>query len=164
MVRLLLLASLLLLLLAVGAEVVSRPRLEPGPPVTAGPEDLLIVPGQRVGFIMLGLAVSELENKLGKSIIRPAHDAQLHVYPEAGISLSTRGGHIVSILVKNPQFKTRSGIGVGSDVDAVMRTFSEHYEYEGDEKHYNLHYWAVGIHFLVEEDHISTIQITEPML
>ncbi len=153
----------MLLLVAVAAELVQRPTLPSPPPARPGPSDMTIIPGQRVDFITIGLTIPEVESRLGKGTIRPARESRVHLFPEAGVSLSTQDGQVTSILVRNPHFSTRNSIEVGGDVDLVIRTFGQDYEWEGDQSSYQLHYWQQGIHFGVTDDVVESIQVTAPL-
>lgn len=162
--RLLLLASLVLLLVAVGAEWAAHRTPEPQPAPGRGPHDLMIMPGQRVGFITLGLPITQVAETLGKAEIRPQENTQLHIYNQEGLSFAVQKGRILSIFVKTANFATRDGIRVGADVDRVIRTYGDSYEFTGDNEAYVLHYWSAGIHFAVEKTKVVSIQVTEPML
>ncbi|MBI3924406.1 MAG: hypothetical protein HY319_02595 [Armatimonadetes bacterium] len=162
--RLILIASLVLLLLAAGAEWLERWPQAPGSEVGLGPDDRVIMPGQRVGPITLGLSARSAEAVLGRAEIRPQEGILLHVYEQHGLSLAVKDGRVLSIVVKDPRFQTRDGIGVGTDVDRAVRAYGEHYEWEGKSEAYVLHYWAAGIHLRVEKTIVVSIQITEPMV
>lgn len=138
----------------------------PAPPVEPGPHDRRLVPGQRADFIRLGLAVARVEQILGPGKIRPAEEGTLaYVFEDYGITCGVQGGRVVSVLVTTPQLRTANGIGVGSDVDAVLRTFGEGYELDKrGEDEMTLRYWAGGIHFTVRKTRVAAVMITEPVM
>lgn len=144
-------------------ESTGQPALAAG---RAGPSDRRIVPGHRAGFITLGLPVDEVEQRLGPGQIRPAREGMVYVFPDQGLSCAASQGRVISVLVRNPELKTARGIGVGSDVDQVVRNHGGEGVYEYDERspgHYTLHYWAQGIHFTVEHTRVVGILIQEPV-
>lgn len=160
--RLLLLASLVLLLLAVGSEVVRRPAttsLE----AHVGASDMTIVGGQRVDFVTLGMPLTQAQERLGKGVARPTDKVVVHLFPDYGLSLGVTEGRVVSIYIQSPNFTTRAGLGVGSDVDQVIKTYGSRYEFEGTEQDYTLHFWAQGIHFSVQNNKVTAIQVTEAL-
>lgn len=127
--------------------------------------DSRIIPGHRVDFITLGLAVDRVEAAIGRGKVRPKQDSVLYLFEEVGVHVAAHKGLVQSVLVLNPNLTTPDGIGVGADVDRVLRTFGEHYEYEsrGPEE-YTLHYWPKGIHFFVKETTVNRILVTEPVI
>lgn len=144
----------------------SHPDESPATPVEArpGPNDLTIVPGQRVDVVTLGLKVDEIERLWGKALIRPTQDGLIYQFDQLSITLMVRDERVQAVLVKNPAFKTRGGACVGGDVDVVMRELGKSFEY--DKKHetaYGVHYWDKGIHFSVEKTVITSIQVSEPV-
>jgi hypothetical protein len=138
----------------------------PAPAAEPGPHDGRLVPGQRVDFIRLDLPIEEVEKALGAGKIRPAEGGSLaYVYEQVGLTLGVQQGAVVSVMTVSPHFRTANGVGVGSDVDLVVRTFGQGYEYDkrSDEDYY-LRYWASGIHFQVEKTRVVSITVTPPVL
>ena len=160
--RAVLIASLLILCVAVSSEWMRQPEL-PGqtPPSRPGTSDNRIVGGHRVDFITLGLSITLVEKTLGKAVIRPAPEAQLYIFQDYGLSMSVVEDRVESIYVKSPHFTTRQGVGVNSDVSEVIRAFGDHYVMEGDEQEYELHYWTEGIHFRVSKQTVTAVQVTQ---
>lgn len=163
------LAVLLVAALAVGGlaafgEIQSW-RREPEPvPVRAARGDGRVLAGLRVDFITLGLPIERVEAVLGQGKARPERGAVVHLFDEAGVRVSAADGRVQSILVQNPNLRTPDGLGVGVDVDRVVRSFGEDYEYEGrGSEQYTLHYWSKGIHFTVKDDKVHTLLVTEPV-
>lgn len=161
-IRVVLVASLLLLLLAVLTETNKLPAsTAPTPPPTESfTADTVIVPGTRVGPITLGLSIQKMGQILGPGQMRPQAPGVVHLYPNAGFVVYTEGDRVVSVTVRSPAYKTRSGVGVGSDVDQVLRTLSHDYEMEGSGKAYTLHNWSEGWHLAVKDNKVTYIQVT----
>jgi hypothetical protein len=160
--RLILVASLLLLLLATLSETNKLPASSaPTPPPTeSSAMDTLIIPGTRIGPITLGLSTKKMGEIMGQAQLRPQAPGVVHLYPNAGMVVYSEGGRVVSVTVRSPAYKTRSGVGVGSDVDEVLKTLSGDYEMEGSGREYKLHNWSEGWHLEVKDDKVTYIQIT----
>jgi len=137
-------------------------------PTSAAPparRDGRIVPGQRVDLITLNLPIARVEEVLGAGKVRPQADSQLYLFDRVGVHVATRKGLVQSILVQVPDLRTAEGIAVGSDVDLVLRTFGEHYEYEArSPQDYWLHYWSQGIHFSVQGTSVTRIMVAPPAI
>lgn len=177
--RILLLVSLAILLLVVGSEIPEyrEPQVR-NPSVTAGPDDQIIAPGERVGFLRLGLHIASVEQQLGRGRARPTQTAVLYRFDQAGLSCAVQRGQVTSILVSSPAFKTRTGLCVGSDSDHVVRELGDDYEYEALERPlastpapeptsrsnsaYTLHYWKQGIHVNMLEDRVDSLLVMSP--
>lgn len=175
--RVLLLASLAILLVAVGAELPERgePSRRPQPAITAGPDDQFISPGERVGFLRLGLHISTVEQRLGRGKAKPTQSAVLYRFDDAGLTCGVQHSQVTYILVTNPNLHTPAGIAVGSDADLVVRELGDDYEYEPLEKSsatpnanaarpnaFTLHYWKDGIHVNMNGDKVESILIMSP--
>lgn len=164
------LALLLTCALIVGAlAVVGQVEAgRPGPaPEAARPSrgDGRIIAGHRVDFLTLGLPVERVEAVLGRGKARPKKDSILYLFDEVGVHVAASKGLVQSVLVQNPNLTTPDGIGVGADVDRVLRTFGEDYEYENrGAEEYTLHYWPKGIHFSVKDTKVTRILVTEPVI
>jgi hypothetical protein len=160
--RIVLLASLTLFLLATLTETNKAPiSAAPTPPLTNNfTRDTLIIPGTRVGPVTLGLPIKILNEVLGAAQMRPQGQGLVHLYPEPGLVVYSENDRVVSVTVRSPTFKTRSGVGVGSDVDEVLRTLSGDYEMEGAGREYRLHNWSEGWHLEVQDNKVTYIQIT----
>lgn len=162
---LLLTAAMIVGALAVFGEIEAA-RRSPSPQAARPARgDSRIIPGHRVDFITLGLPVDRVEAAIGRGKVRPKQDSVLYLFDEVGVHVAAHKGLVQSVLVLNPNLTTPDGIGVGADVDRVLRTFGEHYEYEsrGPEE-YTLHYWPKGIHFFVKETTVNRILVTEPVI
>jgi hypothetical protein len=176
--RILLLASLAILLVVVGSEFPeSKEPVRPVPLATVGPDDNLVVPGERVGFLRLGLHIGLAEERLGRGRAKPTQQAVLYRFDTAGLTCAVQRGQVSSVLVSNPIYKTRTGLSVGSDADLVVRELGDEYEYEPLERNgasptpggpagtvygYTLHYWREGVHINLIEDKVDTILVMAP--
>lgn len=160
--RVVLVAALLLLLLATLAETSRLPEsTAPTPPPTeSSTVDTMIVPGTRIGPVTLGLSTKRMTEIMGPAQLRPQAPGTVHLYPRAGMVVYSENDRVISVTVRSPLYKTRSGVGVGSDVDAVLKTLSGNYEMEGSGREYRLHNWSEGWHLEVGDDKVSYIQIT----
>ncbi len=140
----------------------------PESPASGAPparRDGRIVAGQRVDFITLDLPIARVEEVLGAGKVRPQEDSQLYLFDHVGVHLATRKGLVQSILVQVPDLRTAEGIAVGSDVDLVLRTFGERYEYEArSPEDYWLHYWPQGIHFSIQGTSVARIMVAHPVI
>lgn len=164
--RFVLFASLLLLLIATLSETHRLPHsVGPTPALTQNyTNDHLIVPGARIGPVTLGLSTAKLEEILGRATLRPQGEGTVYLYPDRGLVVYCQDGRVFSVTTRSPEFQTRAGVGVGSDVNDVLRGLSKDYEMEGSPTaRYVLHNWSQGWHIEVERDRASYIQIT-PMI
>ncbi len=150
-----------------------EPSRRPQPAITAGPEDQFISPGERVGFLRLGLHISAVEQRLGRGKARPTQTAVLYRFDEAGLTCGVQHGQVAYVLVTNPNLHTPAGIAVGSDADLVVRELGDDYEYEPLDKPaptpnglkpnaFTLHYWKDGIHINMNGDKVESILIMSP--
>lgn len=173
--RVLLLASVAILLVAVGAELPEQgePSRRPSVAVTPGPDDQFIAPGERVSFLRLGLHISAVEQRLGRGKARPTQTAVMYKFEQAGLTCGVQHSQVAYVLVTNPNLHTPAGIAVGSDADLVVRELGDDYEYEALDKPpatpngakpnaFTLHYWKDGIHVNMNGDKVESILIMAP--
>lgn len=160
--RLILVASLALLLVATLAELQDAPATPTElPPVTESSTlDQLIIPGTRIGPLTLGLPVGQANEVLGQAQLRPRENGIVHLYEKYGLVVFSEQDRIVSVTVRSPAFKTRAGVGVGSDVDAVLNTLGREYEMAGKPPDYILHNFGEGWHVGVKDHKVTYFQIT----
>lgn len=160
--RLVLIASLCLLLLATGAEYFRTPEIngiEP-PPTDKSALDNLIIPGTRLGPVTLGLSTKLLTEILGNGQLRPHQNGLVHLYEEYALVVYTENDRVVSVTTRSPVFRTKMGVGVGSDVDQVIKTLGKDYEMSGTGETYVLHDWSRGWHVGVEKGKVVYFQVT----
>lgn len=122
--------------------------------------DHLIIPGTRIGPVTLGLSNQQLVEALGEGQLRPHEEGYVHLYEQYALVIYSENDRVVSATTRSPVFRTRTGIGVGDDVDTVLKVSKSEFEMEGSEKNYVLHDWQRGIHLGIEENRVSHIQIT----
>lgn len=160
--RLILIASLLLLLLATATEYYRTPEMgvvEP-PPTESSVQDTLIVPGTRIGPVTLGLSSKHLAQILGDGQLRPHQKGIVHLYEEFALVVYTENDRVVSVTTRSPVFRTKTGTGVGSDVDQVLKSLGRDYEMAGEGESYVLHNWSRGWHVGVEKEKVVYFQVT----
>lgn len=163
--RIVLIASLVLFLLATVTEMYRSP---PEPVVDPTPtersaSDNLIVPGTRIGPMTLGLSEDEVVRLLGKGQMRPVKTGVLHLYENLGLVVYIEEEKVTSVTVRSPQFETRQGIRVGSDIDLVLSHLGKEYELEGNDEEYVLHNWGQGWHVGVNKSLVTYFQVTPPI-
>lgn len=160
--RIVLIASLMLLLLATATETSRLPQTENliPPPTQSVARDTLIVPGARIGPVTLGLPTAKMREVLGPGQLRPEGDGTVCLYPEIGLAIYSQNDRVVSVTVRSPIFATRRGVQVGSDVSQAIELLPGSYEKEGSGKRYKLHSWSEGWHLEIVDDKVSYIQIT----
>ncbi len=164
-VRFILIASLVLFLLATVSEVYRSPPTPEMEPIQteSSAKDTLIVPGVRVGALTLGLSTGQLNELLGKGILRPHDNGLMHLYEELGIVIYSEKDKIVSVTVRSPLFKTRGGVGAGSDVSDVLQQMGSESEKVTTADGYILHNWKRGWHAGVRNEKVEFFQITLPL-
>lgn len=159
--RVVLVASLVLFLLATLSETYRSPANDiEVPPTERSTPDSLIVPGVRVGPVTLGLPVTQLSQYYGKAQLRPHEDGIVHLFEEHGLVVYAEQDRVQQVTVRSPHYKTRAGVGVGSDVDAVLQNLGQDYEKVGSQDKYVLHNWNHGWHTGIENDKVTYFQIT----
>lgn len=164
--RVVLVSSLVLFLLATVAEIYRSPGNPAANPTPTEKSilDALIVPGSRIGPVTLGLSMEQVTQDLGSGQKRPMPEGTMHLYEELGLVVYAQEGRVTSVTTRSPHFATRQGVAVGSDVDAVLSHLGRDYELEGNEKEkYVLHNWGQGWHVGVENDLVTYFQVTTPV-
>ena len=164
-VRFILIASLALFLLATVSEVYRSPPTPTMEPTRtqSSAKDALIVPGVRIGALTLGLPTSQLKELLGKGMLRPHDKGLMHLYEDLGIVIYSEKEKIVSVTVRSPLFKTRSGVGAGSDVSDVLQQLGAESEKVVTADGYILHNWKRGWHVGIKDDKVEFFQVTMPI-
>lgn len=133
--------------------------------VSPGPADEWIVPGERVGFLVLGLPIASAESRLGRGVVRPHDNSTVYLFRNLGVNLVVDEEAISSIYVTTSTTRTVGGCAVGCDVSAVLREFGADYEQEkGSAEKYQLHYWSQGIHFTVVHDKVVSIMVSRKLV
>ena len=86
---------------------------------------LLIVPGQIVGPVRLGMRDADVRAALGRPIIGRGGEL---VFPGWGISVNLLEGAAVKISTTNPAFRTETGAGVATALTDTERLIGDHNE------------------------------------
>ncbi len=90
-------------------------------------DETLIVPGERIGQIRLGMPMSDVVKILG----RPSSDISKYeggagMYRWVSFNIvHDEQMNVYRIYVLSPEYRTRSGVGVGSNFDEARREFGE---------------------------------------
>ncbi len=120
----------------------------------AVPAALLIVPGQRVGPIVLGMRMVQVFQYLGPPAGRVrAERSGKFFWPQQGITVRVDfDGHVDTIFVEHPRYRTAQGIGVGSGLEEVLRAFGPTNQVQEDRTTLVLAYPQLGVSFVVHKD------------
>lgn len=107
-----------------GGCAAESPRL-PKPAYSAAhpaPDDKLIVPGERIGKVYLGMTVSELYRAEGDPI-KTDQVMGTQYYFSDGLHASVESGVVTGLTTDSPAHKTREGLGVGSSQLALEAAY-----------------------------------------
>jgi hypothetical protein len=110
--------------------------------------------------VTLGLSMEKVTAMLGHGKLRPHKDGVMYLFEQAGIVIYAEKDRVNSITVRTPAFHTRTGVAVGSDVDAVLKHLDKNYEMVGTDNEYVLHNWTRGWHAGVKDQKVTFFQIT----
>ena len=78
-------------------------------------DDNMIVPGQRVGEVELGMSLSELFNRKGPPLTTiPMPNTTSTTYAFDGLTVAARD-EVYWIIARDPRFRTEEGVGMGSE-------------------------------------------------
>lgn len=160
--RVILICSLLLFLLATLTEFYNSPDKNSVEPNSTHSTfaDTLIVPGTRIGPVTLGLSPKLLESSLGHPRLRPHEAGVMHLFEDHGLVVYEENDKVMSVTARSPVFQTRSGIGVESSVDDLIKEMGKDYEMEGEGEVYTLHSWSRGWHAGIKGDKVVYFQVT----
>lgn len=119
--------------------------------------DRLIVPGQRVGDLKLGLPVSTVQQAWGAaSETRPWNGGQTLRWSDKRVTLFVLGGKIVGIVLDTGDYVTAQGLKVGSQRSEVVRTLGP-----GEGGGQGLQYPHKGISFSLAGNQVTQIVVGE---
>lgn len=107
----------------------------------------LIVPGQSLGPVSLGMSEAEVAAALGRSVSGPNGTL---VFSAWKITVAFDSGMAVRISTADPQFRTRRGAGVGTGPDVATQLigdFNELYTGDGDDLSIVYPFQGIGFHF-----------------
>lgn len=111
----------------------------------------------------LGLSTQNLTKVLGNGQLRPHQEGLVHLYEEFALVIYSEKGRVVSVTTRSPAFQTKMGVGVGSDVDLVLKSLGQDYEMIGEGESYVLHNWNRGWHVGIEKEKVVYFQVTQEL-
>ena len=78
--------------------------------------DNLIVPGQRIGKVYLGMPIAQLYKEFGNPSKRDVADGNAveYTYDRASLTVGVAGGKVIDVATTSSLFRTANGVGVGS--------------------------------------------------
>jgi hypothetical protein len=100
--------------------------LAPPPPARAAGEAWLVVPGQSLGGLRLGVPVRALQQAPGWAQPDRTHIAGTITYlsyNRHGVTVVTRDEQVVMLLTTNERYRTERGVGVGQPVSAASGAY-----------------------------------------
>ncbi|MDR7416058.1 MAG: hypothetical protein QN193_03700 [Armatimonadota bacterium] len=125
------------------------------------PAAFLIVPGQRVGPVVLGMRVVQVFQHLGPPAGRAGSEGGgKFFWPQRGITVRVdSAGHVDTIFVEHPRYRTAQGIGVGSGLEEVLRAFGPTHQAQEDRSTLVLAYPGLGISFALDKSRGERVQM-----
>jgi hypothetical protein len=127
----------------------------------AAPAAFLIVPGQRVGPIVLGMRMVQVFQYLGPPAGRARAEATgKFFWPDRGITVRVDfDGRVEAIFVEHPEYRTAQGVGVGSALEEVVRAFGPTDQVQEDRTTLVLAYPRLGISFAIAKERGNRVQM-----
>jgi hypothetical protein len=83
---------------------------------------VMIVPGQSIGPVRLGMSARDVTSVLGNPV--PSSGGEVK-FPRVAVTVTLEDGDVVRVSTTNPLFRTPRGAGVGSDVDDSARLIGD---------------------------------------
>ncbi len=83
---------------------------------------VMIVPGQSIGPVRLGMSAKDVTSVLGNPV--PANGGEVK-FPRVAVTVTLEDGDVVRVSTTNPLFRTPRGAGVGSGVDDSARLIGD---------------------------------------
>ena len=125
------------------------------------PTAFLIVPGHRVGPIVLGMRVVQVFRYLGPPSNRSGSEGSgKFSWPHRGITVRVdSGGHVDTVFVEHPRYRTAQGVGVGSGLEEVLRAFGPTHQAQEDRTTLVLAYPGLGISFALDKSRGERVQM-----
>ena len=125
--------------------------------------DGYVIPGERVGNILLDKSVSYIEKEWGKpesiTLLTGVRRGKMFFYDQTkGVILITERNRIKGIVVLADSFKTQEELSVGSSADFIEKFYGK-----GEKTGEQIVYKNKGISFLVKDGKIKEISISEPI-
>ncbi|MDR7562797.1 MAG: hypothetical protein QN172_04600 [Armatimonadota bacterium] len=128
---------------------------------TVVPAALLIVPGQRVGPVVLGMRMVQVFQYLGPPAAQARSEGSGRFFwPQRGITVRVDvEGHVDAIFVEHPRYRTAQGLGVGSELAELLRTFGPTDQAQEDRNTLILAYPHLGISFALDKSRGNRVQM-----
>jgi len=125
------------------------------------PTTSLIVPGQGVGPIVLGMRIVQVFQYLGPPARRVRTETtERFLWPDRGITVRVDfDGRVEAIFVEHPDYRTAQGVGVGSTLEEVVRAFGPTEQVQEDRTTLVLAYPRLGISFAIGKERGNRVQM-----
>lgn len=117
--------------------------------------DKMIVPGQRLGNIMLGMDINQVEKHWGQPNGKEKIDSKFTIckYNQKGIKLIVEGGIVAGAQILSYKYRTPEGIGVKSTREQVLKTYGKRFK----EVKNSISYTTLGIGFYFTNNEVVEI-------
>lgn len=117
--------------------------------------DKLIVPGQRMGNIMLGMDINQVVKHWGQPSGTEKIDQKftIYKYTQKGIKLIVEGGIVASAQILSYKYRTPEGISVKSTKEQVIKTYGKRFK----EVKNSISYTTLGIGFFFNNNEVVEI-------
>ncbi|MCD4783749.1 MAG: hypothetical protein K8T10_07960 [Candidatus Eremiobacteraeota bacterium] len=134
--------------------------------VPASPDPLLgdkiIVPGQRVGNIKIGMDISIITKHWGnpRAIENiPGSQVKTYTYDHKGMKILVESGMVAGAQILSYKFRTREGITVKNSRNQVIKTYGKRYKQVKD----SINYRSLGIGFYFHKGRVISILLSPRM-
>lgn len=124
--------------------------------------DKIIVPGQRVGNIKIGMDISIITKhwRNPRSIESiPGSPIKVYKYDHKGMKILVESGMVAGAEIVSYKFKTREGISVKNSRNQVIKTYGKRYKQVKD----SINYRSLGIGFYFHKGKVISILLCPRM-
>jgi len=124
--------------------------------------DKIIVPGQRVGNIKIGMDISIITKHWGnpKSVKKlPGSQITVYTYSHKGMKILVESGIVAGAEIMSYKFRTREGISVNNSRNQVVKTYGKRYRQVKE----SINYRSLGIGFYFHKGKVISILLTSRM-
>ena len=120
--------------------------------------DRMIVAGQRLGNIMLGMDISQVQKHWGQPTGIEKIDSKFTIYKynQKGIKLIVEGGIVAGAQILSYKYRTPEGISVKSTKEQVIKTYGKRFK----EVKNSISYTTLGIGFYFTNNQVVEILLT----